>query len=157
MRPGEWFGDQHDFFSVAGAEAFVSLFRSVTNDDNGKLGEFRVVPHHVKKRLAHVIYGAVEDQRVRELLQEQLDNGICKSGSEDFKAAIAQSEGKKLGDLRRIVDEQDARQPIATSRRSCRAISASCPRPAPDPKPKRARPPCNRRGGRFALARPTPR
>src|ERR1700688_4034319 len=48
LRPGEWFGNQHDFFGVAGTQAFVRLLRRVTNDDNGKLGVARIAAHGIE-------------------------------------------------------------------------------------------------------------
>src|SRR4029077_11231576 len=96
LRPGEWFWDQHDVLGVPGTETFVRLFRSVTNDDNGKLGVIRVVAHGVEERLAHVVHGTVEDQRIGALLHDQLVHGVGKARGEDFEAAVLQSDRQKL-------------------------------------------------------------
>src|SRR5713101_6209426 len=81
LRPGERFRDQQDSSGIPGTEARVGLLRSVTDDDDGKLDVIRVVTH-----------------------------GVCISRSEDRVAEITKRKGQKLGNLRRVVDEQDAAQ-----------------------------------------------
>src|SRR6266705_6179 len=100
LRPGERFRDQQDSSGTPGTEARVSLLRCVTDDYDGKLGVIRVVTHGVEERLAHVEGGTVEHERIGSLLQNQLVDEITKR------------KGQKLGNLRRVVDEQDAAQSV---------------------------------------------
>ncbi len=108
LRPGERFRDQQDSSGTPGTEARVSLVRY----DDGKLGVIRVVTHGVEERLAHVEGGTVEHERIGSLLQNQLVDGVGISRCEDLVAEITKRKGEKLGNLRRVVDEQDAAQSV---------------------------------------------
>ncbi len=112
LRPGERFRDQQDSSGTPGTEARVSLLRCVTDDYDGKLGVIRVVTHGVEERLAHVEGGTVEHERIGSLLQNQLVDGVDISRCEDLVAEITKRKGQKLGNLRRVVDEQDAAQSV---------------------------------------------
>src|ERR1039458_2179670 len=134
LRPGERFGDEQDCSRVPGTKARVRNLRGVADDDDGKAGVIRMVTHGVEERLAHVVGGAVEHERIGALLENQLVDGDGVSRCKDLVAAVTQRKCQQLGNLRRVVDEQDAAQAYATScPRRRRAAAASCLRRAPDP------------------------
>lgn len=134
LRPGERFRDQQDSSGVPGAEARVSLLWRVADDDDGKLDVIRVVTHSVKERLAHVEGGTIEYERIGSLLENQFVDGDRISRCQDLIAEVTQRKRQKLGNLRRVIDEQDAAQAYATSCRLRRqAAASSCLRRAPDP------------------------
>ncbi len=70
----------------------------------------RAVAHRVEKRFAHIEGSAIEDKRVGLMLPDQFVDGDCVARREYFIARVAQRKTKKLGDLRRVVNEQDAAQ-----------------------------------------------
>src|SRR5271166_3745688 len=111
LRPGKRFRDQQDSSRVAGAEAPVSFSLCVSDDYDGKIGVVRMVTQAVKERLAHVEGGTVEHERIGAVLQNQLVDGRGISRCEDLVAEVTQRKRQQLGNLRRVVDEQDARQP----------------------------------------------
>src|SRR5271165_4597680 len=111
LRSGERFGDQQDSASVAGTKARVGHLRCVGDDDDGKLSVVRVVTHVVEERLAHVEGGTVEHECIGAVLLNQFVDGVGKSGCEDLVAEVTQCKRQELGNLRRVVDEQDAGQP----------------------------------------------
>ena len=115
LGTGERFLDEQDSSGVPGTEARVSLLRCVTDDDDGQLGVIRVMPHRVEERFAHLESATVEHEGVGALLQNQFVDGSGISGCEDFVAAVTQRKRQQLGNLRRVVDEQDAAQPYPTS------------------------------------------
>src|SRR5208337_5181519 len=82
-----------------------------SDDDDGKLGMIGVVTHGVEERFAHVEGGTVEHNGVGAVLQNQLVDGRGISRSEDLVAEVTQRKRQELGNLRRVVDQQDARQP----------------------------------------------
>jgi len=69
--------------------------------------------HAVEERLAHLEGGAVEHERIGALLLNQLVDCGTVTRREDRVAEITQREREQLGDLRRVVDEQDAAQSYA--------------------------------------------
>lgn len=70
----------------------------------------RMVTHAVEQRLAHIIGGAVEHERIGMLLENQLVDCRGISLCENLVAAVTQRKCQKLGNLRRVVNEQDAAQ-----------------------------------------------
>src|SRR6266481_9852116 len=155
LRPSKRFRDQKYFLGIAGTEARVSLLRRVTDDDDGKFGVIRVITHGVEERLAHIVDGTIEHEGIGALLNDQLIDSGGIAGGENVVAAVAQRKRQQFGDFRRIVDEQDAPHPYATSCRSRQqAAAASCRRRAPGPGPKPGLRPCSRRGGRSRSSRP---
>jgi len=70
----------------------------------------RVVAHDIEQGLAHIESGTVEDEGIGAQVPNQIVDGIGEALSEDLMAAVTQRKGQKLGDLRRVVDEQDAAQ-----------------------------------------------
>ena len=70
------------------------------------------VAHGVEKRFAHIEGSAIEDKRVGLMLQDQFVDGDGVARREYFIARVAQRKTKKLGDLRRVVNEQDAAQSV---------------------------------------------
>src|ERR1019366_1178636 len=124
LRPGERFRDQQDSSGVPGTEACVSFLWCVTDDDDGKFGVIWMVTYGVEERLAHVEDRTVKHERIGALLQEQLVDSKGIAGGEDIVAAVAQRKRQQLGDFRRVVNEQDAPQPCATSGRSRRQATA---------------------------------
>ena len=115
LRAGERFRDEQDSSGVPGTEAGVSLLRRVTDDDDGQLGVIRVIPHRVEERFAHLESATVQHQGVGALLQNQFVDGSGISRCQDLVAAVTQRKRQQLGNLRRVVDEQDAAQPYPIS------------------------------------------
>jgi len=111
LGSGEWFRDQQDSSGVTGTKARVSLLRCVTDDDDGELGVIWVVPHRIEQRFAHVEGGTVEHEGIGALFKNQFIYALGISRGEDAVAAVPQRKRQKLGNLGRIVDEQDAVQP----------------------------------------------
>jgi len=72
----------------------------------------RAVTHSVEKRFAHIKGGAIEDERVGLTLPDQFVDGDGVARGEYFVTRVAQRKTKKLGDLRRVVNEQDAAQSV---------------------------------------------
>jgi len=70
----------------------------------------RMVTHAVEQRLAHIVGGAVEHEHIGMLLENQLVDSRSISLCESLVAAVTQRKRQKLGNLRRVVDEQDAAQ-----------------------------------------------
>jgi len=68
------------------------------------------VPHGIEQRFAHLQCRTVDHQRIGALFRDQIVDGLRKSRREDLVAEIAQRKRQKLGNLRRIVDEQYAAQ-----------------------------------------------
>ncbi len=134
LRPGEWFRDQQDSSGVPGTETCVGLLRSVADDDDGKLGVIRMMRTVSKSDslMSKAEQSSTSASARCSTTSSLTADGI--SGCEDFVSGVAQRERQQLGDLRRVVDEQDAAQANATScRYRSRATAASCLRTAPDP------------------------
>ncbi len=70
----------------------------------------RMMTHAVEERLAHVIRRAVEHDRIGVLLQNQFVHGRGIAVCVHLIASVAQGKRQKLGNLRRVVDEQNAAQ-----------------------------------------------
>ena len=68
----------------------------------------RVVSHHIEERFAHVEGGTIEHERVGALVDDPLADRDGVAGGDDVVPAVAQREGQQLGDLGRVVDEQNA-------------------------------------------------
>ena len=110
LRASEGFWNQKYSLGVPRTEAPVSNLRRVANDYDGKFGVVRIGSHAVENRLAHVVDGAVENESVGVLLRDQFIHGRGKTRGENIEAVIAQRKRQQLGDFRRVVNEQDARQ-----------------------------------------------
>ena len=72
----------------------------------------RAVAHGVEKRFAHIEGGAVEDKRVGLMFSDQFVDADRVARREYFIARVAQRKAEKFGDLRRVVNEQDAAQSV---------------------------------------------
>jgi len=70
----------------------------------------RMLPYSVEQRLAHFVTGTIEHYRIGAMLNDQLADAGSVSRREDFIAKVAQRERQQLGNLRRIVDQQNAAQ-----------------------------------------------
>ena len=110
LRAGEGFWNQKYSLGVPLTEAPVSNLRRVTDDYYGKFSVVGVCSNAVKDRLAHVVHGAVENESVGVLLLDQFIHGRGKTRGENIEAVIAQCKRQQLGDFRRVVNKQDARQ-----------------------------------------------
>jgi hypothetical protein len=110
LGPAKWLGNQQDSLGFPGTETGGSGLRRITNNDDRELGVSRVVPHNVEESLAHIKGSTVQDQRVGLVLDNQFVYGDGVPRREDLVTEIPQGKGQKLGNLRRVVDEQDAAQ-----------------------------------------------
>jgi hypothetical protein len=91
-------------------EARVSFLRCITDNDDGKFGVIRVMTDGIEERLAHIEGGTIEHQRIGVVFQNQFVDADRKSRCKNLVTQVTQRKRKKLGNLRRIVDEQDAAQ-----------------------------------------------
>src|SRR6516165_10355687 len=107
LCPGEWLADHQHSLRVSCAEARLSRLGRIRNNDNRKLSVGRVVAKAVEERLAHVEGGAVEHKGISAVLNNQLMDGGGISRSKDLVATVAERKGQELGNLGRVVDEQD--------------------------------------------------
>src|SRR4029077_16287009 len=140
---------------ITRAEARIGLFRCVTDNDDGKPSVIRITAYGVEERLTHIVGRTIEHESVHLLLQDELVDGVSKAGRKDCVSAVTQRKRQKLGDLRRVVNEQDAWQPYATSCwRRRQATACFCQHLAPGPKSTLARQPCSRRDVRFRSLHP---
>ena len=69
-----------------------------------------MMTYAIEERLAHVVGCTVEHDRIGALLRNQLVDCGRESGREDLVPVVTQRERQKLGNLRRVVDKQDAAQ-----------------------------------------------
>ncbi len=111
LRPSERFRNEQHSARLPRAQARIGNLWSIANDDDGKLSVIRMVTHGVKERLAHVVGGTVEHQRIGMMLLNALVNRSVIPFRKNLVATVAQGKRQQLGDLRRVVDEQDAAQP----------------------------------------------
>ena len=72
----------------------------------------RAVAHGIEECFAHIEGGAIEDKRVGLMLPDQFVDGDGVARREYFIARVAQRKAKELGNLRRVVNEQDAAQSV---------------------------------------------
>jgi len=89
-------------------QARVRRLRRIADDHDGKVRVGRVAPDDVEQRLAHVEGGAIEDERVGAFLGDSLANRDGVPGRGDVVPAVAEREAQQLGDLGRVVDEENA-------------------------------------------------
>src|SRR5262245_51555951 len=66
-----------------------------------------IAADEVEERLAHLVDGAVEDERIGARIGETLVDGGGEAGGDHAVAAVAQRERQQLGDLRSVIDEED--------------------------------------------------
>jgi len=74
LRSCERFGNQQDPLGFSRTKACVSLLWSVTDDNDGEFGVFGVMTHCVEERLAHIEGGAIEDERIGSMLENEFVN-----------------------------------------------------------------------------------
>jgi hypothetical protein len=115
LRSGKWFRDQQDPLRFSRTQARYSRLRRIADDDSGKVCVIGMVTHGVEQRLAHIIRSAIQDQRFGLLRNNQFVDADVVTVCENFKARIAQRKGQQLGNLRRVVNKQDALQAYSTS------------------------------------------
>src|SRR5262245_38693638 len=108
LRTAEGLWNQEDVLCLAGAEAGVGLLGRVADDDDGQRGVVRVAAHAVEHRFAHLEHRAVEDQRVRPLVCDEVVDLAGEAAGDDLVAVIAERKGQQLRDLRRVVDKEDS-------------------------------------------------
>src|SRR5215475_12329094 len=76
LPAGERLRDEQHVFGLARAQARVGLLRRVADDHDRQVGMRRIAADEVEERLAHLVDGAVEDERIGALLGETLvDSG----------------------------------------------------------------------------------
>ena len=73
----------------------------------------RMIAHRVEDRLAHIVSGAIQHDRVGALLYNEIVDASCVPGGIDIVAMIAQREREQFGNFRSVVNQQDAMQSIS--------------------------------------------
>lgn len=111
LRPSERFRNEQHSARLPRAQARIRNLWSIADDDYGKFSVIGMVTHGVKQRLAHVVSGAVEHQRIGMMLLNALVNRGVIPFRKNLVAAVAQGKRQQLGNLRRVVDEENAVQP----------------------------------------------
>ena len=66
--------------------------------------------HRVEECFTHVVAGTVEHQRARAVLNNQVIDTAGVTGCGDVVAQVTQRKRQQLGNLRRVVNQQDAWQ-----------------------------------------------
>src|ERR1700757_4042308 len=110
LRSSERFRNQQNSLGFSRTKTRIGKLGRVTDNSHRKFGMVRPVTHSVEKRFAHVKGCAIEDKRVGLMLSDQFVDGDGVARGEYFIARVAQRKSKKLGYLRRVVNEQDAAQ-----------------------------------------------
>ena len=91
-------------------KARIGNLGRVADDNYREFGMIRTMAHSVKKRFAHIKGCAIEYKSVGLTLLDQFVDGDGVARRKDFIARVAQRKTKKLGYLRRVVNEQDTVQ-----------------------------------------------
>jgi hypothetical protein len=104
LAAAERLRDQQHVVGVAAAKAGVGLLRRVADDHDRQRRVLRRAPHRVEQHLGHVVGGAVEHQRIRLMLVDQLADRRIESDGRDLVAVIAERERQQLRNLRRVID-----------------------------------------------------
>ena len=109
---GERLRDQKDALGAPGGEGRVRFLRRVAHEDDREPRVPGLAPEGVEERLAHVERREVEDDGVRAGAGRELSDRGGEARRDDVEAAVPERERQELGDLGRVVDEEDARRPV---------------------------------------------